>query len=265
LTLVCSSNLVAINGDFGTGSSSAGATQFYRNPAHLDVVRNGQVGLGQSNTAESFGSGPPQQFQVTLNVVDTIVWTLKSGVASWPGSISSIDEYNDSVSFPGFYVNAGAGTSGNGDNFGYGEAYSSCQVTSVERLDGSIWIPGDPGDPDPTPTATPCLPNLPCWVVIPTYPITPIGWDPIAVPTVATTVTFGIGPPQVVECYEVIPTTVQTVTTWFGDWQVGFDGVQTCVRERSLDIQLDEFDFGGWAVGLWSFMGVGVLWLMFRR
>lgn len=136
----------------------------------------------------------------------------------------------------------------------------SCSVIGWESWD----TPWYPPTPEVTPTPTPCLPGMGCWQVG-IVPITPIAIGTIAVPTVQTTVTWGIGTPVVVGCYNIIPSTAHTVETWFGEYPVGFDGVEMCTRERSLSLQLDEFDFGAWAVGLFSFMGMGVLWTMISR
>lgn len=195
-------------------------------------------------------------------LTQTVIWQLDSGIASWPGANNF--PTNETLTVYARVAARQRVTSGNpSGNAAQGMTRVACQIDEMVRLDDSTYVPSNPVVGD-GPTPTPCLPSMGCWQVG-LLPITPYPIGTIAVPTVQTTVTFGIGAPATPQCNTIIPSTNQTLSTWFGDIPYGFDGVQACTTERELNLVIDEFNIGQWAIGLIGFMGVGVLWLMLRR
>lgn len=228
---------------YGIGAQGVGGSVSSDGTSWLESVTNPEIG-----SVASFS----YDVVATWRATEYDYWAANDVVSTW--SSGGTSGTPPGAKYVGWRVYAGAQNSN-------ATAVLTLGCTITDWQSWSQWL--EDGNPPWVPPIG-CDLFIDCYVVDP-YPIEPITWTPKIIPTVVTTVEFGIGQPITATCYDIIPSTQQSVSTWFGDYTFGFESVSACVRERSLSLQLDEFDFGSWAVGLFGFMGVGVLWLMLRR
>lgn len=131
---------------------------------------------------------------------------------------------------------------------------AACEVSEVERLDGSIYVPDDPydiGDPTPEPTPTTCYIGCDEEIIW-----NPIGWEPMQ--PITQEVEFGLSPPEEASCYdippEIGPYTV-TIPGWFE--RVAYvPGVELCISEQEFQMEIFDLDLD---LLVYSLFGVAVL------
>lgn len=88
----------------------------------------------------------------------------------------------------------------------------------------------------------------------------PIGYDRIGfnpITPISQTIEFEVGTPGVPACLSLVPQVgpyTVTIPTW-GDWGVGWDSFEICVRESQFTLKLLDINFGSWIISLFLLAG----------
>lgn len=240
ITLVCHTFGQAYSIDRGTGGAGASArVSFAAHPSpYVTAKKNGSVTLSDNLIQVNFTQGN------TFDAVDTMVWRLEDAYSSWPAPDIIPDEYGDYVNYVGIAIRSSANATGHTDNEALGITSADCEVTEVQRLDGSTYVPTEPVV---GPTVTPGIEPSPTtdWNPIPWVPITNSPNSP----------TFTVGVPGATTCYVILPE-----FTW--DWDstgYGWEEIELC--SQSYDIGLSAFgvDLGDLLLTAFLLMGAGIL------
>jgi len=186
-------------------------------------------------------------------VTGTFRAVLGGSYSAWPGAetVPSWDLANGSTSGRYLQVSLKAAAGSTGDEGQSGASVRMvCQVLSVERFDGSTYVPRVPvaGDSDIE------------WVPWD-------DWDPIEwTDAPPTTGGFGFGDEVQGDCFTIVPGYQYTVPvpSWIGDdVPMGWPSREVCVIERDLDVVLFGMDLGQmvyvwvmlsavfWMIGVW--------------
>jgi hypothetical protein len=226
------------------------------------VWRNGVV-VGTAVNRTSSGGLSGANLEQEYNDLETSEyrWRLDNSIASWPGADTFPDEYTDHENRPRFEIRSRVLGSGGGSWISEGGMRAACEITEIERLDGSKYTPSNPSVGDgATPTPTPCLPGQLCWA---NWDLNiPINVTPIA--PVSNTVEFGVGVPGTPECVTIVPGRHISETVFGYDIDAGWNNYEVCTQPVEVQAELLDMDFAFYAFAAVGVMGLGAIYKFFR-